>query len=244
MLLVGGDSFAQFPKTEWVMEEKQNRPCSEWDGKNHHWCELLAKQLNIASESVGIQGGDSATTSYETIRQLHLNENITHCIFFITMPWRVAIREKPSTHERAYKKRMMHYDDRSQLNVNQYYQTPLLDIVKVEGSHYSTIDRDCGIPIDKEHLWLRMDRIPEHEFIQKQLNSITTISAMAKKRGIKMLFSSGFRVELVESWVQEELEETFFHANALMSQPELRSHFNADEHKSILEKFRFEVDNY
>ena len=112
MLLVGGDSFAQFPKTEWVLERKQNRPCPEWDGKNFHWCELLAEQLNIASESVGIQGGDSATTSYETIRQLHLNENITHCIFFITMPWRVAIREKPSTHERAYKKRMMHYAHR------------------------------------------------------------------------------------------------------------------------------------
>jgi|SaaInlV_125m_DNA_1040241.scaffolds.fasta_scaffold22177_5 hypothetical protein len=244
MLLVGGDSFSEFPKGHWHVNAGFETPCPDWDGKSLHWCELLANEMNLASKSVGIGAGDSATTSYETIRQLYINKNITHCIFFITNPWRTVIREKSSKNEREYKKRMIHYDNRLKLNLTQYYQNPLLDLINMPGSHYTTIDKNSEMLIDEEHLWCRLDRMPEYEFVQKQLNGLTTISTMAKKRGIKMLFATGFSAPLAGLWVQEELEETLFVPNLAMSQSELRSHYNAQEHKSIFEKFKFEVDNY
>ena len=243
MLLVGGDSFADFPKTLWHVSTCQSGPCPKWDGENLHWCELLANEMNLASKSVGVAGGDSATTSYETIRQLYINKNITHCIFFITSPWRTVIRAKSSKNEREYKKRMIHYDNRLNLNLTEYYQDPLLDLVKMPGSHYVTITNTRGY-IDQDHLWHRLDRMPEYEFVQKQLNGLTTISTMAKKRGIKMLFATGFFAGAIGLWVREELGETLFTPSVPMSQSELRSHYNAEEHKSIFKKFKSEVDNY
>ena len=238
MLLVGGDSFADFPKTLWHVDTGQSGPCPGWDGKNLHWCELLANEMNLASKSVGIAGGDSATTSYETIRQLYINKNITHCIFFITSPWRTVIRVNRSANEREYKKRIIRYDNRLNLNLTEYYQDPLLDLVDWLSPYESRK------VIDTDHLWHRLDRMPEYEFVQKQLNGLTTISTMAKKRGIKMLFSTGFPSKAIGLWVQEELGETLFTPGVLMSQSELRSHYNAEEHKSIFKKFKSEVDNY
>lgn len=241
MLLVGGDSFAQFPKTEWVMETNSSRPCSQWDGKNIHWCELLSQELNIDCISTGVAGGDSSITSYETIREIYNNKSLTHCIFFITSPWRTAIRNKPSVNEREFKNRMIHYDNRSVLSLREYYSSELKDVINLPGSHYTTLESDCKLEIDLDHLWHRVDRVPEHEFIQKQLNSLTTISTMAKSRGIKLLFASGFPENISSTWVKEELGDLYFQASNIMSQPELRSHYNLEEHKSLLTKFKTEM---
>tara|TARA_B110000503_G_C7136101_1_gene408863 strand:- start:85 stop:831 length:747 start_codon:yes stop_codon:yes gene_type:complete len=248
MLLVGGDSFAQFPKTDWVLETKSSKACTNWDGNILHWCELLAQEKNIDSISVGIAGGDSSITSYETIRQLYNNTSITHCIFFITSPFRTAIRDKSSKSESELKRRFAHYDDRWMLAPAEYYSTVLTDNIFLPGSHYASIDRECGQEIEHNQLWHRIDRIPEHEFIQKQLNSLATISTMAKTRGISIVFCSGFPPGIPQHWVTEELRDQYFDSTGAcgvtMSQPELRSHHNAAEHKFIFEIFKKTVKTF
>lgn len=91
-LLVGGDSFAQFPShwykcvnNELVWEYPSS---SRGEGFSvtydfKHWAELLADQYNGSATSIGIGAGDISTTTFVTIQEL-LKNNYTHCMLFVT----------------------------------------------------------------------------------------------------------------------------------------------------------------
>lgn len=93
MLLVGGDSFAQFPRFHWYKTSpaadqittvsypaSKRGPGFTVDYTYPHWCEILDNN----AISVGIGGGDIYTTSFVTTQSILSNPKITHCIFFIT----------------------------------------------------------------------------------------------------------------------------------------------------------------
>ena len=101
-LLVGGDSFAEFPKQSYNYVEK--REFIDWpsSGKGSgfrqylnykHWCQ----QLDNNAVSVGIGGADISITTFVTIQQLMTNE-YSHCIFFVTEFYRdiIEINKKQS----------------------------------------------------------------------------------------------------------------------------------------------------
>lgn len=87
-LLVGGDSFAQFPDHSFQCIE--TRPYIDYPESNlgkgfrqnllfKHWCQHLDED----AVSVGIGGADISTTSFVTLQEL-MSGNYTHCIFFVT----------------------------------------------------------------------------------------------------------------------------------------------------------------
>ena len=74
-LLVGGDSFAQFPDHSYGHQE--SRPYIDWPESNlgtgfrqnllfKHWCQ----QLDNDAVSVGIGGSDISTTTFVTLQEL------------------------------------------------------------------------------------------------------------------------------------------------------------------------------
>ena len=94
-LLVGGDSFAEFPKQSYdteITEDFKDYPDSpkgkgfRQDLNYNHWCQLLDHD----AVSVGIGGADISITTLVTIQQLMTLE-FTHCIFFVTDFYRDVI---------------------------------------------------------------------------------------------------------------------------------------------------------
>lgn len=94
-LLVGGDSFAEFPDHFYDYVETKDYldfPDSE-KGKGFrqdlnfkHWCQILDQD----AVSVGITGADISVTSFVTIQEL-MTQKFTHCIFFVTDFYRDTI---------------------------------------------------------------------------------------------------------------------------------------------------------
>ena len=72
MLLVAGDSFAEFPK----------------DVDYSHWAEIISNHDAI---STGTGGSDIGYTSMIAMEELYQN-NYTHCIFFITDFGRIPLQ--------------------------------------------------------------------------------------------------------------------------------------------------------
>lgn len=79
MLLVGGDSFAEFPK-ETIPNGDVTNSVKEWKGGFLHWAEIISNGNAI---STGAGGFDLGYTSLTAMEELYQN-NYTHCIFFIT----------------------------------------------------------------------------------------------------------------------------------------------------------------
>ena len=99
MLLVGGDSFAQFPKQWYQCESDEEilNPVPEFSQSLNfkHWGQLLADQGNMESKSVGIGAGDISTTTAVTMQALERHP-VTHCIFFITTFPRSVVQRHPN----------------------------------------------------------------------------------------------------------------------------------------------------
>ena len=94
-LLVGGDSFAEFPKQSYNVDIKKDYIDFPSSGKGegfrqnlnyNHWCQILDHN----AVSVGIGGADISITTFVTIQQLMTLE-FTHCIFFVTDFYRDVI---------------------------------------------------------------------------------------------------------------------------------------------------------
>jgi len=87
-LLVGGDSFAQFPNGEWY------KSFAESHITDKHWCQLIDKN----AVSIGYGAGDIYTTSFVTIQRILQDTSFTHCIFFITSVDRDIIQTNSRRH--------------------------------------------------------------------------------------------------------------------------------------------------
>ena len=83
MLLVAGDSFAEFPKDPMV-----HHPGVKTKDGYPHWAEIISNHDAI---STGTGGSDIGYTSMIAMEELYQN-NYTHCIFFITDFGRIPLQ--------------------------------------------------------------------------------------------------------------------------------------------------------
>jgi hypothetical protein len=105
-LLVGGDSFAVFP--DHCFNYKEDREYVDYPSSPkgegfrqylnfQHWCQ----KLDSKATSVGINSGDISTTTFITLQEL-IDNNYTHCIFFVTNFYRDNLQiEKQHTIDSA-----------------------------------------------------------------------------------------------------------------------------------------------
>ena len=89
MLLVGGDSFAQFPFDSYGNNGDYEH---ENDVPDYHWCQAL----NPDSYSVGIGSADISASTFVTISALS-KQSYSHCVFFITTPTREILFKEQHT---------------------------------------------------------------------------------------------------------------------------------------------------
>lgn len=93
MLLVAGDSFAQFPYFTWYGSSPTEDQVAEVtypetskgsgftvDYSYPHWCQIIDPD----AISVGYGGADIYTTTFVATQEIISNQDISHCIFFIT----------------------------------------------------------------------------------------------------------------------------------------------------------------
>ena len=91
-LLVGGDSFAQFPSGYYhnpsppITAEYPSSGRGEGFSVTYdylHWTELIAEQNNGTAKSIGLGAGAMSSTVAITVQEL-INNSYSHCVFSVT----------------------------------------------------------------------------------------------------------------------------------------------------------------
>jgi len=246
-LLIGGDSFAVSPEWEYRLPQQEYHLRDNLTRQSvKHWCEQWADEKKMDNICAGIPGGDNSTNTSILMREMWTNTNITHCVFFVTNPFRTNVRHIPeheevvsaSRKEEMYVERMVDYDDKWIGDLDSYYSViPYHDGEKSDfpGSHYTSLN--TGYYMDLNHLWHRMDRIPEHDFIQKSLNTFSGLASVADHLGIKLLFTTGFGPgdKCWRDWIKVVLKlPVWDFIPPTKSDPDCFSHHTNAEHASIL----------
>jgi hypothetical protein len=89
MLLVGGDSFAQFPNGGYGYRDDE---IHDVELPDYHWCQ----SIDADAKSVGLGSADISASTFLTISQLSKGD-YSHCIFFITSPTREILNKDLQT---------------------------------------------------------------------------------------------------------------------------------------------------
>lgn len=202
MLLVGGDSFAQFPR-EWykcIDEDTVLNPVPEFSQSLlfKHWCQILADQGNMESKSVGIGAGDISTTTAVTMQELEKHP-VTHCIFFITTFPRSVIQRHPNRNFAKYDAGEVLYN----ANYNNFYTDRDLFVNDLTRRHEDT----PGQRLLGENWWLDTPEIqgPYREQISNHLDckepistlhdkwsNLTALAYSCEKKNIKLYYVTPF----------------------------------------------------
>lgn len=90
-LLVGGDSFAQFPNGEWYLTKPHGPLTVEYPESNKggpitvtYDYKHTGQLLDENAVSVGMGGGDLSATTFVTLQELEKQQDFTHVLFYIT----------------------------------------------------------------------------------------------------------------------------------------------------------------
>lgn len=243
-LLVAGDSFAEFPHSVYMPWDNTNRKIYK-EGPSTHWCELWADSANLASISSGIGGSAIELNAHCAIHEIIQNPTITHCVFFVSQPFRTTIRYRTQTlnlrnkkSKKQYIKRFANWDDQwNKSSVDEYFLQPPNAPIQY-GNNFVTIEE----PLDDIHTSVRMDATTREQFLTKALSSLSSLGYICQSKGIKLLFTSGFTIEsLWRDWAENIMECPIYNhraSNVPMSDISVRSHYNKQEHAQIYEHLK------
>jgi hypothetical protein len=238
-LLVAGDSFAEFPQRVYNPVHPGLTPDKIYPGL--HWCELWAKSANMHSKTSGMGGSDIHTNTHHAMHAIVKDPSITHCVYFVSVPFRTALLVKDASvarrKQKPYLRKFAGWDDEWANSHTQAYFERVPDDVLFHGSHYATLDQsDDAVypPIDPTHVWERMDLTAREQWLTKALASISALGYLCESRGIKLLFTSGFHTgDLWKDWVENTMNLPTWVFSHTMSDMRVRSHYTQQEHEAI-----------
>ena len=230
-LLVGGDSFAQFPNGEWY-KSKPNL-----DSTVLHWAQILQKD----AISVGIGAGDLYTTSFVTTQNILQDDNITHCIFFITSTSRDIIQTKGNCLSKLA-------DNLYKPFSKKHYFTDYIDAHlsknKNQISNYILFDGDFTKSND---LILYFNIHADFKHIHTKLSVLSLLKTLCDRKNIKLIFVTPFDVLEVQRDITYftgvpvfNLLEIFSNLQELMNSEYAKntiSHFSSDMHLKTANHF-------
>ena len=239
MLLVAGDSFAEFPRSTYHYDRGvQGKDNSLANLNNTHWCELWAASLGVASVSTGIPAGDMLTTVSAAQRHILAHTSVSHCVFYVTNPFRTHL--PATTSRRKVKRYLKLFANRNHLwHTHDYAQqlTSSHEPVIYPGTHYHTLEANPQFPaeINWTHVWERMDQTTSVDWLNANLNHLAGLAAVAQSRGVKLMFTSGFAHDLLwTSWVESVLKlPVYQYVSPRYADIHCKSHMIASEHAQV-----------
>lgn len=255
-LLVGGDSFAQFP-SHWYKctqtDSTQIYPSST-RGEGFtvvydypHWAEIVTAKYNGTSKSVGIGAGDISTTVAVTVQEL-LKGEYTHCIFSVTHFSRdcvqIAGNSALDKHFRA-----------DAITMSEFYNNEIVDEhigrtyhgsnYLLTGAHwFHSTDEIKGPAKDKIDLYF--DCHSDFKYIQDRIANLAYLQLICDQRNIKLVFSCPFYGANFAESGADVFEADIFTFNDVVDQDQACttefykwaiSHYNKEQHTAIAKKF-------
>jgi hypothetical protein len=239
-ILVGGDSYAEFPYWEYVQHYHEWRVRKDWQDGHRHWIERWAEMNNSSVASCGMPGFDTISSSMELLNRIWRAKRApTHVIYYTTTFHRTIqtppreLKGEPSP--RQYLKRMVQLERDSKLSFEEYMRKPF-EMGHSPGTAYNTLDEETMPDIDWNHVWNRMDRVTQKEFYFKQISCLSMLDGACRARGAQLIVTSGFGVHyLWHDWARSTgIPVINCTQNVPMNNPKLPSHFSAQEHRQQL----------
>lgn len=237
-LLVGGDSFAQFPNGEryqgYAIPNKTDL----------HWTQLLQKD----AISVGIGAGDLYSTSYVTTQKILQDNSISHCIFFITDVSRDIIQTKENTVDKLVNNL---YKPFSIENCFTDYIDPHVSKHNEPMSKYMFFDGDFSkseyfIPYFKIHA--------DFKHLHTKLSVLSLLKTLCDRKNVKLIFVMPFDILEVQNNITYftgvpvfNLLEIFPNLQELLNSYEAlntTSHFSSDMHLKTANHFQNVFPNW
>lgn len=243
VLLVGGDSFAEFPQYTYKLSTGEIMRDTSSNNTAMHWCQHWARRSGLKAVSSGIPGGDLSTSVHVCMREV-LRYRPKVCVFFITNPFRTNIEVSRSEGQvRAYQLKFLDRATQWNRSLGDYFSS-YEPAVGFPGTHYHTLEKRPGLEIDWTHVWERMDARSTHDFLTQSLGLLSALERLCNHTHTELVFTSGFaREEMWAEWVESVLGCRTFFFDLPCSHIELKSHFTAEEHLSIFRKLYPEFVN-
>ena len=270
MLLVGGDSFAQFPRFHWYKSSptadqittvsypaSSRGPEFTVDYTYPHWCEILDNN----AISVGVGGGDIYTTSFVTIQALLGNPKITHCIFFITGFDRDVIQTSKRSTDKL-KLDMIDtqplqevYTSQSRYVVDGYASrnhNTLSDFRFVGYNWFSESEEMQGSNADEILNYLSYT--PAFKQIHTKLACLSHLKTICDNNNVKILFITPMDGEIVNKQLEPLLNIICFDFHSAIDNYEewiltnehqwLTSHLSKEQHVKVADHFNSQFPNW
>lgn len=244
-LLVGGDSFGEFPRYEYLYMEANDEFRYRTQGSDPsinytystdypHWCELLATRMGTTAESYALPGRDISSTTFSVTKQL-LTKEYSHMVFFVTS----FLRESIQLPEGALIDKLEKLNELSDTSLADYFNcrqlhsddSYLIDMNNTDGHHFEQTYKHLTT-----HFGVVHDR----------LSNLIALYSLAKSLGVKPMFviqwpNKGF-IELLEDVIGDPCyfktglpdecnSDNFKYYNAI------RSHLYEKDHENILNEF-------
>lgn len=256
-LLVGGDSFAEFPRSttdpRTLGEGLHDDPIRTWDGHTLHWCEQWAHSRGAHAHSVGWGGADNTAAVNMVTREIMASTPYTHCVYFLTDPNRTLKRDtahlvKGDGHwdKRDYVRRRWsvgHNWDHEEWSKSIEYaegEMPLCVGNTAASLQFNGVHTKRSAPWN----WIKysMNLTPTPVPIQNTVAQIALLNSQCAARGIRLLVTSGFSwPRAFETWRTSECYPRFESFDFSKKVPvedkgwRLRSHYQHHQHAQILE---------
>lgn len=255
-LLVGGDSFAQRPRSN-----------DEFNSAlENHWCDLLAAHYQFEVDFVGLGGGDICTTSLRTIQHLIKKPSAyTHCIFFITDWYRDSIATSCLTTDHSYPKisgnNLISFYNEIPMDPTLFGRLSISDKNKYRfiGPFVTDVNNEAHLP----HILNYMKMKTDYSYIHNNLSNLSLLSTIANQHNIKLMFVEVF-FSRDESLQNDNLFKTVVYNTPVFNyfdlmdtnvgdfyrQPEnvqyksVPSHHGAEQHKEIFNIFNKQYPNW
>ena len=256
-LLVGGDSFAEFPRgttdPRTLARGSHDDPVRVWDGETRHWCEQWAASVGANSHSVGWGGADNTAAVNMVTRELMGATTYTHCVYFLTDPNRTYKRNtshltKGDRHfdKRDYVSRRwqvgFNWDHTEWSTAIEYPEDEMPVCIgnTAASLRFNSVHNKKSAPWE----WIKysMNLTPTPQPLQNTVAQIALLNSQCAARGIKFMVTSGFSwPRAFETWRDSECYPQFakfdFQDQVRVNPKtgwQLRSHYTHSEHTQIL----------
>jgi hypothetical protein len=218
-LLVGGDSFAQFPNGQWYQSSAESHITDK------HWCQLIDKN----TVSVGYGAGDLYTTSFVTTQKILQDDDITHCIFFITNASRDIIQTKGNDAIKLA-------DNLHETFSIEYYLTDYIDshISKNKDSlsNYMFFDGDF---LKSKYFIPYFTAHADFKHIHTKLSVLSLLKTLCDRKDVKLIFVAPFDVLEVQNNITYFTGVSVF--NLLEIFPNLQEWISSEEALNTISHF-------
>jgi len=246
MLLVGGDSFAQFPKSCYLEKDNQIEHGDPGLYPDYHWCQSLYAE----AKSVGMGSADISSTTFITISEIIKSKNAyTHCVFFITHPVRTILNKEPQQENET-----AHGLSALVPTMEERYHSPEHTIPYGTASSYAVSDSNAMF-MQASHAteeWqtntIKSTHVPMA--IHNKISNLLALKYVCDSNNIKLLFVAPFGPDPVNESINKfykldvfdymtpifgSFEQYVENNNKQISHH--RTHHTTSEHDSILTEF-------